>query len=533
MSHILTSTITHASDEDLRHLETCEKCRSRVVTDVDLGSVRARILSEATTEPRSVRPTKQAVARPWLIGVSAAVAVVVLFLPLMLTNREQPAESPAVSSPDSSTPAVAAGASTFEMTFQGTDGAIGRLIWGGPELYEGLRATRTGDSSNLQYNFHRNSDGAGFYDAAMDPFPKNEEGVPILGAAPEDPSVPWPILLERMSPEEMWTQIGGTGEPIETDPTHPLAISAYVDGDVRLEWDAQGVPVLVDSPVFGSFRVTELTWRDLRPDEIQNNVELPFRYALHLSASTTAEQQPALSDGIVTFSDYRSAVEVAASCAGVEARFDDGTGLFRFEENPRLDGCRARHLNDIEEVWRVDSQQIAEDELTIIWAQIDERPQDVEIYEAEPGPEMTLASGDDWAISIWQRGPGICLRHHNYKEDQSGTSGHGCGLPSEWQIPHILNAQFATAVDGDQPIEGEILGFLTEAADRLVVTFESGDTIEIEPGETFHLGYRGFGLPWYDGTVLGHPETLEVFDGETSLGVYRHAPVPEPESDGS
>ncbi len=533
MSHISTPTITHASDEDMRHLETCEECRSRVVTDVDLGSVRGRILSEATTEPRSIRPMKRASARPWLVGLSAAAAVLVVFLPLLWIGDNQPDDTPVVSSPDPATPATGKDSSTFEMTFQGSDGAIGRLVWSGADFYKGLRVTLVDGEPQLQYSFHRDSEGAGFNDAAMDPFPKNEEGVPLMDAPPKDPSVPWSILLERLSPQEMWEEVGGTSIPVETDPTHALATSAFVDGEFRLEWDEQGVPVLVESPVYGLFRVTELTRRDIAVDEIGDNVDLPFQYALYLSDSTSAEQQPVLSDGIVTFSDYQSAAENAANCAGVEARFDDESGVFTFGESAALEDCRAQYVDEIEEVWRVDSQRLDEDEWTLLWATVNERPEEAEIYKAEPGPEVTLASGDNWAISIWQRGPGICLRHHNYKENQSGTSGHGCGLPSEWQIPHVLNAQFGNAFDEDQVIEGEILGFVTEEVDRIVVTFESGDTIEIGTGETVHLGYRGFGLPWYDGTTLGFSKTIEVFDGDTSLGVYTFQRIPGMESDGS
>ena len=40
-----------------------------------------------------------------------------------------------------------------------------------------------------------------------------------------------------------------------------------------------------------------------------------------------------------------------------------------------------------------------------------------------------------------------------------------------------------------------------------------------------YFGYRGFGLPDFDGE-LGET-TLEVFDGTTSLGVYHHTPVSE------
>jgi hypothetical protein len=68
----------------------------------------------------------------------------------------------------------------------------------------------------------------------------------------------------------------------------------------------------------------------------------------------------------------------------------------------------------------------------------------------------------------------------------------------------------------------EILGLVTERADRLVITFESGDTMELEPGDKVRHGYRGFGVTDLDAPRLGEPTTIEVFDGETSLGTYSH-----------
>lgn len=520
MNHISTPTITHATDEDLSHLETCERCRSRLTTDVDLGSVRARILSEATTEPRSVEPRKRALARPWLIGVTAATAVLVLFLPLLFTGGESPADSPVVSSPEP--PAIGADTSSFEMTFEAANGVAGKLVWAGPSRYEGFRAISADNgAATFQYGFFQTEDEAGSYTDALDPFPRDEEGRTVPNT-PEDPSIPWSILLNRESPAEMWAEIDAAGEPVTDETTHPLATGAYTDGESRLEWNGENVPVLVETPTI-DFGATDLTRRAIRAEEIGISLRLPFLYALYLAETTSPEQEPVLDSGLVTFSDYQSAAGATAQCAGVEASFDTESGLFVFADSPDLEDCQRRHLDDIEEVWRVDSRQLSEDEHTLLWATITDRPEEAEIYEAEPGPRHTLASGEGWSITVWQQGPAVCFSLSN---NIGGTGGQGCLRPEDFSIPHVLNANFAMSYEDDQLLGGEVLGQVTEDADRLVLSFESGESIEIQPQETVYFGYRGFGLPDFDGE-LGEPTTLEVFDGTTSLGVYHHTPVSE------
>lgn len=100
--------------------------------------------------------------------------------------------------------------------------------------------------------------------------------------------------------------------------------------------------------------------------------------------------------------------------------------------------------------------------------------------------------------------------------------GQGCQEPSTFSIPHILNLEVATAYDSDELVYEQMLGIVTEEADRLVVKFESGDTIDLVPGKEARLGYRGFGSTDFDVSRLGEPVTVEVFDGDTSLGVYSH-----------
>ena len=535
MSHIESAVISRATDDEIRHLESCDRCRRKVATDVDLGSVRDQLLSEATTEPRSVTLDSPRSWNPWLVGIGAAALVLVLFVPVLLLDN-QPASDPAATppgdtattlpalppdldgeQPDPPTPPAGSDATSYEMTFQGSDGVIGRVIWAAPDFYEGLRITVSGGPT-FDYSFYQ-GDGYGYNDGAFNPFPMTDEGHPEIGALPEDPAVPWQILLRRLSPEAMWTAIGGTGQPESADVTHPLADSAFAAGEIRLELSDEGIPVLVQSPSIGSWQVTSLQHRPIRAGEVGNNVDLPFDYALYLANTTSDEQRSVIGDGIVTFADYQTASAQTADCAGVETSFDDATGLFSFDTSPQLEECRAQHLNDIEEVWRTDSQYLDDDEFVILWHTARGELDLAELYKAAPGPELPLASGPGWAISVWERGDGICSR-----ASAASTGSEGCNLPSMWQIPDILDVSVGMSYNGDNnPIGGRITGLVAEEVTRVVVTFESGDAIDLTPGETIQLGLRGFGISTFDAAKLGEPTTIEVFAGERSLGVYDHS----------
>ena len=133
-----------------------------------------------------------------------------------------------------------------------------------------------------------------------------------------------------------------------------------------------------------------------------------------------------------------------------------------------------------------------------------------------------FASGDNWNIVIWVDGSEICYRDHIDEIDKSITS-EGCQTPSSFSIPNVMNVGVSTGYDVSGVLVHQgVLGFVIEEADRIVVTFQSGDTIELEPQETVRHGYRGFGVTDIDAPRLGEPTTIEVFNGETSLGVYSH-----------
>jgi hypothetical protein len=505
--------------------------------DVDLGSVRDQLLSEATTEPRSVTPDRGRTWRPWLVGLGSAALVLAFFLPVLLLVNQPASDSAARSpseratttmpalppdlsdeQPDPPAPPAGSDAASYEMTFAGSDGVVGRLIWASPAFYEGLRITVDGDGSTYDYGFFR-EESYGYDDGAFDPFPKTEDGQIEIGALPDDLAVPWDILLERLSTDEMWSAIGGTGQPASAEVTHPLASSAFAAGDIRLEVNEDRIPVLVQSPSIGFWQVTSLQHRPIRAGEVGNNTDLPFNYALYLADTTSDEQRSVIGDGVVTFSDYQTAATQTAECAAVESNFDDATGLFTFDTSPELEECRVQHLNDIEEVWRIGSQYIDPDEFVILWHTVEGQPELAEMYKATPGPELPLASGPGWAISVWERGEGLCSR-----ASAGPTRSEGCNLPSMWQIPEVLDVSVGISYNGeDNPISGEITGLVADNVTRVLVSFASGDTIEITPGETTQLGVKGFGMPSFDAAELGEPTTIEVFAGDESLGVYDHS----------
>ncbi|MEN8115186.1 MAG: hypothetical protein ABFS21_12460, partial [Actinomycetota bacterium] len=450
MTHVTTEMINHPDDDVLAHLEVCARCRSRVSTDADLGAVRGRILDEiaavgvATSPALSARPRWW--ARPWAVATAAAAAMIAIFIPLALSGSQSDdsaastvptvttAEAPVVELPTRPlppraedvapfAPTAAGGAEPFEMSFAVGDEAVGLLIWQNPTFYEGVRGNLTEDGAVYDYGMYRAGDNRGTTDPDNSAF----EGDPYAGGAvadlmPNDPDVPWELLIQRHTDDEMWTLVTGGRRigSLAVEPTHPDAIRAWAAADYRLEVTEDGIPVVVEGPSRERFESVIIDRRPIRTGEIGNNTDLPFNYAVFLSSSTTDEQRPVLAKGIVAFDDYRTAAEAAAECAGTEATFDEATGMFVFSGDTT--NCAARHVDDIAAVWRVASQWIGEDEHTQIYYLVQGEAEAVAMYEAEEGPERALASGDGWAISISERGPGYCRR--TSVEDSS--YGEGC-----------------------------------------------------------------------------------------------------------
>ncbi|MEN8235694.1 MAG: hypothetical protein ABFR89_12320, partial [Actinomycetota bacterium] len=450
MKHVTTEMINHPDDDVLAHLEVCARCRSRVSTDADLGAVRGRILDEiaavgvATSPALSARPRWW--ARPWAVAAVAAAAVIAVFVPLTWLGNQSDdnaastsptvttAEAPVVELPTRPepprpedvapfTPTAAGAAEPFEMSFAVGDEAVGLLIWQNPTFYEGVRGNLTEDGAVYDYGMYRAGDNHGVADPDNSAFPGSPSmGGDLATGLPDDPDIPWDLLIERHSDEEMWSLVTGGRRigSVAVEPTHPAAVRAWAAGDYRLEVTDDGIPVVVEGPVRERFEVESLDRRPIRAGEIGNNTDIPFEYAMFLAAQTTNEQRPVLAKGFVTFGDYRAAAEAAAECAGTEATFDEATGMFVFSGDTT--DCAALHADDIAAVWRVASQWIGEDEHTQIYYLVQGESHVVEMFKTEEGPERALASGDGWAISISERGPGYCRR--TSVEDSS--YGEGC-----------------------------------------------------------------------------------------------------------
>jgi hypothetical protein len=163
---------------------------------------------------------------------------------------------------------------------------------------------------------------------------------------------------------------------------------------------------------------------------------------------------------------------------------------------------------------------------SILAAPTDSGPIEMIVRRPAVDERETLESGvlDTDVVSVWMRGSEIC--HRESLEGFPGTveiAGESCQTPSEFSIPDVLVADVVIVTEeSDLPVGGAVFGHVTEAADRLVISFESGEAIVIEPGERVEFGLRGYGLPYFDVTLLGEPTTIEVYSGDQVLGVYSH-----------
>ena len=540
MKHVTHSMIESPERDVVAHLEECARCRSLVDVDVDLRGVRARILQEALNESFTPGDTRRGPlswrGRPGVVVALSAAAVVLLFAPVAWLGLradagdtvggaetstseapvvELPGTPPELAPQDAAPPAPIGSGEIppFEMSFVVGDAAAGRLIWQSPTFYEGLRGNLTEQGANFDYGWYRTNTGWGFSDPDNSTAIGDEEGDPGPRLPRDD--IPWRILVERMSAEEMWSEITGAG-PVATpvESTHPEAARAWASEGFRLEVTDDGIPVLVERPGTERFEVTDLTQREIRIGEIGNNTDLPFDYAILLSLETTDEQRPVLADGIVTFADYRQAAEAAARCAGVTANFENATGMYTFPEAQGVGECVDTFLSDIAAVWRVDSQWLDSDEFSVVWAMVEGLPDAVEMYRSERGLERALASGNGWAISISDRGPGYCAQ----VREPSGF-GDGCFVAAQMQLPGVMTVGMAISSENEKWTSGSIIGVVVEQVDRVVIRFARGAERDVVPGDIVELGLRGYGIV-FDASQLGAPTEIEAFSGDRSLGAF-------------
>jgi len=542
MTHITRSAMDHPTDDVMAHLESCNRCRARVTTDVDVAAVRIRILDEVAGVSRLINGHETRVDRwrdrPLAVALVAAAAVTVLFAPLAWLGLRS-AESPVTSAPSATTdtspvvvlperpeepgpndgaapiPPVPSEIASFEMSFTVGDEAVGSLIWGGPTFYEAVRGNLAGESAEYDYGMYRAGTDSGRSDPDNSAFEwPPSSGGDAPGKLPNDPDILWDLLINRYTDDEMWSQMtDGQVEAVVVDPTHPDAARAWMVDGFRLEVTDDGIPVIVERPGHPRFETVSLDHRTIRAGEVGNNTDLPFDYAVFLSATTTDEQRDILKDGIVTYADYQAAAKAAAECAGTEAVFDDATGLLAAPENTRAD-CAATHLDDIAAVWNLASQWLDQTgtEFEQIYYLIEGKDDVVAMYQADEGPERALASGDGWAISISERGPGYCTR-----TTALDSYGSGCFTPSQMHIPNILGIDIGLSFEDTLPTEGYVMGLVTAQADVVTVRFSGGAERDIVPGDIVEFGFRGYGM-LFDAADLGVPTELEAYSGDTSLG---------------
>lgn len=545
MNHPSDEAIRHADEAVFTHLETCERCRVRIRTDVDLDRAWRRVVAGVESEP-VVRPAR--IRRRWAVVVTAVIGLVALIMPFALIGSNPggdtagvtedtealppsvvlPERGPEPAPEDTAPPAVPTAdpdRPAFEISFRVGDDIVGRLIWARSDFYELVRGNLIDDGAEYDYGTYRSGDTRGFSDpdnSTLDlVMPDGRSVRSVVTDSPEvltvvpDPEIPWSVLIEPMDDTATWSALVDEGvEPVETAPTHALAERAWASDGARLELTADGIPVLIDRPGHDRFEVVTLDRRVIRSGEVGNNTDLPFDYAVFLSADAPEAQLSVLSDGIVTFSDYRSAAEAAARCAGVEPSFDETAGMYEFADDPITSACVERYVDSIAAVWRVDSQLLDTDEWAAIYYTVQGEPDAVVMYRSEEGPEMALASGDAWAISIGERGPGLCTRTswpNSYSE--------GCFVPSQMPLPGRLGLDEGWSFDDGQPTQGALLGIVEEGAERLVIEFSLGVELEVVTGDRAVLGFRGFGM-LYDVTEMGVPIMVTAMSGAEVLFVY-------------
>jgi hypothetical protein len=534
MTHPTTEQLMTGHEDVLAHLETCVRCRSSIEVEVDLDAVWRRLTARIEETPITLTPSADHGRAGWVAGVVAAVIVVALLVPVgffALSNTgsnvaDEPPTSgvvdPAVQAPEEAPAAVDDDAGqmpappdtpSFEMTFTVGDEIVGRLIWARPDYFEAVRVTidPVVDGPIFEYGMYRAGDETGLTNpngSVLEwTFPSGETVEASLQQVASTPyipdlDVPWDLLV-----------LGLTDDHI-TDPTHPLATSAWDDGLSRVEATDDEIPVLIRRGDGPAFSVDSLERRILYRGEVGNNVDIPVYYALHKAATTTPEQHDILADGVVTLADYRAAAARAADCAGVDTTFDGDAKLYVFPEEAA--GCVATWVSDIEQVWRLDAQLVTSDEQIAMYYEAMGMPEVVEMYRAEQGPERPLASGDGWAIALSERGPGYCTRT---SVSPQGMYGEGCFTPGQMPIPGVLGLDSGWSYTDNEIDRGALLGIVTEEAERIEVTFSAGAVETIVPGGLVEFGFRGFGL-LYDAGSIGVPAVYEVYSRGGLIGSY-------------
>lgn len=524
-------------DVTVNHIQSCQRCRSGLVCDIDVVAVRARIYEDLIAPP-AVHVT--ASRSPWVFAFVAAAAVLFVIVagglllqgesnsttvgtdvPPIETSSPRVPEFPEVPPPETpQAPQASGDRPSFDLTFvvATTDGepvSTGRLVWASLNFYKILKVDNSPQGPSFGYSFYRTRDEMGINDPHDQLVRPGDTGGRI--SYPPDPAIPWKILTRVLSVQDIWLEItNGVPAPERSQPTHPLAANAFAADGFRLEVSSEGIPVKVERPGYGPFEVSSLEMRPVVSGEVGGNIELPFRYALFLAPESSEYQRPTLEDGIVTFTEYRRAAEAAAACAGVDPEFDEATGLYSLPASTQSVACSSEYFDNVQAAWTSDSFELSENDFTLLHYLVEGDLESVEMYQSEPGEERALADGPGWAISIRERGAGLCIS----TSAASGPSGlesfsQGCFTRSHMSVPGRLRVDTAYAGPGSQT-HGAILGIVEDNARQILITFSKGESVAVPVGDTAELGFRGFGL-LFESADLGVPISFEALDSDGNL----------------
>jgi hypothetical protein len=521
MRHLVMERDLLLDEDTVDHLQGCQRCRSGLVSDIDGIGLWARIQGDLIATPTvQVAASKS----PWVFAVLAAAVVIATIVvggrflqrgssvavvttqPSATSLRPAP-EFPEV--PPPSTPIVPEPSSdrpNFDMTFEvvneaGVPVSTGRLVWAALNFYKVLKIDDSPDGPSFGYSFYRNRDETGLNDP-HDQFVRTGDSGDL--SYPPDPAIPWKVLTRVLTTEQMWEEItGGDTAPQQSQPTHPLAGNAFAGAGFRLELSPEGIPVKIERPGFGVFQATSLEVRTISAVEVGGNIELPFRYALYLSAESSDYQREILQDGIVSSTEYRQAVEAAAACSN--------------DQPETTTSCSAEFLDNVRAAWDADSFALSENDFVILHSLVEGDLESVEMYQTEPGEERVLAEGPGWTISIQERGRGLCTKTST-AAGPSGAGSHsqGCFTKSKMRVPGRMHIDLGfTSLQGVGS-QGQMLGIVEEDAREVVISFSTGESVTLQVGDTAEFGFRGFGF-LFETADLGTPIGVEAYDSEGNL----------------
>lgn len=414
---------------------------------------------------------------------------------------------------------------SYEMLFQLEDGSYGRILWVDTELWMVDRLRWEGGTPARLYMMFKQGSQIGLDDRAqMLGFEGAEERAlaPHQYPYPPDPEVPYQVLLTELAPAQAWAHLPGDAPARPTSPLHPEAASAAeAPGGLRLEVTADGIPVLVAGGGWLEFEAVALDRRPVDAAELEPSSNLSLDYTIFLAGQASESQRPLLADGIVTWAEYQAAAADTVDCIGsgdpdAQVSVEEQGGTITIDtRSPALEGCRERHLAQVEEAWRVQSTRVTDIERVSYLIQGDTEM--LAVYEAEPEDQVHLGSGDGWSLVAYRQGPGICERF-----SAGSTSGEGCNLPSRWQVPEILSFGYSYGYGPEGfSDEAELHGFVSPDAASVSVRFSRLGRVSLEVvGEETGFPYLGFGLA-FDPRSYGLPALVEVYaaDGRM-LGSY-------------